>query len=64
MSGHYSIDLVSDDAGWWHGKCQCGMDLGAFPEAEDAADALMQHAFDVGFKLGYENRPSGPEVSE
>lgn len=44
MSDHYSVDFERNDEGWWPGRCVCGADLGMFPDAEDACDALMDHA--------------------
>lgn len=46
---HYSVELEPDDEQWWPGRCSCGADLGPFPTAEDAADGLMQHAYDAGY---------------
>jgi hypothetical protein len=46
---HFSVDFERDDEGWWPGRCNCGADLGVFPEAEDATDALMQHAREQGY---------------
>lgn len=45
---HYSIDFERDDEGWWIGRCKCGWEGGWFPDAEDAADALMDHAYTEG----------------
>lgn len=45
---HYSVELCLNEEGWWHGRCHCGLDLGMFPDAEDACDALMDHAYEVG----------------
>ena len=62
MSDHYSVDFVQDHQGWWQGRCNCGRDLGVFPDPEDACDALMDHAF----RAGYESRgylPLPPETS-
>lgn len=61
---HYSVDFFSDDAGWWSGQCQCGADLGAFPTAEDAADALMEHAFDAGFRAASSHDETCPTCGE
>jgi len=52
VSDHYSLDLAEDDQGWFPGRCNCGADLGIFPTAEDACDALMDHAFDAGIVWG------------
>lgn len=40
--------MAEDDDGWWKPACCCGKELGIFPTAEDAADALMQHAYEQG----------------
>jgi hypothetical protein len=50
MSGtdHYSMDLAPDEEGWWPGRCKCGWDGGMYPSADDAADALMDHAYTEG----------------
>ena len=48
MSAHYSVEFERDGGGWWPGRCQCGWDGGMYPDAEDAADALMDHAFAAG----------------
>lgn len=45
---HYSVGLEANDEQWFPGRCSCGVDLGMFPTAEDAADALMDHAFSAG----------------
>jgi hypothetical protein len=47
--GHYSVALEPNDEQWWPGKCNCGYDAGMFPTAEDACDALMEHAFAEGY---------------
>jgi hypothetical protein len=48
MSDHYSVEFEQNDEGWWLGRCHCGADLGFFPDAEDACDALMDHAYEAG----------------
>lgn len=48
MSDHYTTELVENDEGWWLAECVCGARLGTFPGAEDAADALMFHAYQAG----------------
>lgn len=48
MSDHYSADFVQDHNGWWQGRCNCGLDLGMFPDPEDVCDALMDHAYEAG----------------
>lgn len=48
VSDHYSVDFVQDHQGWWQGRCNCGLDLGVFPDPEDACDALMDHAYEAG----------------
>lgn len=52
MSGgeHYSIALEQDAEGWWPGDCKCGWRGGMYPSAEDACDALMDHAYAVGIE--------------
>jgi hypothetical protein len=47
---HYSTEFERDDEGWWPGRCVCGWDGGMYPDAEDAADALMDHAADAARK--------------
>jgi hypothetical protein len=44
LGQHATAELVRNDEGWWPALCFCGWDGGLFPSAEDAADALMQHA--------------------
>lgn len=46
---HYTVDFEPDDAEWWPAVCVCGKKLGVFPTAEDACDALMQHARVQGY---------------
>lgn len=46
---HYSVEFRQDEAGWWRGKCVCGWGGGAYPDVEDAADALMDHAYEQGY---------------
>ena len=48
MSEHYSVALEPDEDDWYDGRCHCGKDLGKFPTAEDACDALMDHAYFEG----------------
>lgn len=48
MSDHYSVEFQENAEGWWPAKCNCGVDLGLFPEAEIAIDELMDHARSVG----------------
>ncbi len=40
---HYSIGFWEFE-GWWPAECVCGWDGGVYPSAEDACDALMDHA--------------------
>jgi hypothetical protein len=47
VSDHYSVDFY-EEASWWEAKCNCGANLGVFPDAETACDALMQHAYEEG----------------
>lgn len=44
---HYSTDFF-EEGGWFHGRCFCGWDGGLFPTSEDACDALMDHAYEMG----------------
>lgn len=46
---HFSVDLFEDDNGWFPVQCECGWRGGVFPTAEDACDALMQHAREQGY---------------
>ena len=41
---HLSTDFYKNDEGWWVPACECGWSSGPVPDAETAADALMQHA--------------------
>lgn len=41
---HLSVDFYENDEGWWEPRCACGWSFGVVPDAETAADALMQHA--------------------
>lgn len=52
MSAHVTVDLEPDEEGWYPAVCQCGQNLGVFPGAEDAADALMDHAYNAGLRDG------------
>lgn len=45
---HYTVDLEPDAEGWFLARCDCGWLAGPFPAAEDAADALMDHAYEQG----------------
>jgi len=45
---HYSVEFEQNAEGWFEPKCSCGQQLGVFPDAETAADALMQHAYEQG----------------
>lgn len=44
---HYTVEFAEHE-GWWRARCNCGADLGVYPDGEDAADALMQHAYEQG----------------
>ena len=48
MRNHYSVALEETAEGWFPGRCNCGWDGGDFPTAEDACDALMDHAYGEG----------------
>ncbi len=50
MSTHVTIRLEENDEGWWEAICQCNWYGGLFPTAEDAADALMDHAYTEGIE--------------
>lgn len=56
VADHWSVDLERNGEGWWPGRCACGADLGFFPEAEDAADALMAHALGEGHRAAADLR--------
>ena len=46
---HYTREgTFNDRGGWWEAICDCGAKLGVFPDAEEACDALMQHAYEQG----------------
>ena len=47
-SDHYSIAFFENDEGEWEAYCKCSIGLGFFPSAEDACDALMEHAYIEG----------------
>lgn len=59
---HYSVNFEPNERGWIHAECQCGWVFGLCPNAEDAADALMEHAYeqavlenrDVAYDDGYQ----------
>lgn len=59
MSAHFSTDFFEDDGGWWPARCHCGWDGGMFPAAEDAADALMDHAQDIARRRPASRREGG-----
>lgn len=69
MSDHYASDFTADDDGFWPGKCECGWNGGLFPGPEDAADALMDHAYEHGWKgcrrvhLPMTTQPKNPLMS-
>jgi len=46
---HYSVNFEPNDEGWYVPECQCGWTWAPVPDAEDAADALMQHAREQGY---------------
>lgn len=48
MPEHYSVDLTENDEGWYIGVCNCGWGGALYPSAEDACDALMDHAYEAG----------------
>lgn len=49
MSDHYSDEFEPNGDGWWNARCVCGWSQGGvFPTAEDACDALMDHAYNAG----------------
>lgn len=45
---HYSAGFEQNDEGWYEPECNCGWKFGPCPDAETAADALMQHAYEQG----------------
>lgn len=46
---HVSADFYENDEGWWEPRCCCGWYFGGVvPSAEDACDALMDHAYAAG----------------
>lgn len=52
MSAHMSVSLEPNGDGWYPLVCGCDQNLGVFPSAEDAADALADHAYAVGRQDG------------
>lgn len=62
MSAHFSVDFERDDEGWWPGRCHCGWNGGMYPDAEDAADALMDHAQDVGYAFALAGSAEGKDA--
>lgn len=46
---HYIVAFEENEDGWWVPHCNCGFKLSAHPTAEDAADALMWHAYERGY---------------
>lgn len=47
---HYTKEGSMDaESGWYEPVCVCGAKFGVFPDAEVAADALMQHAYERGY---------------
>jgi len=46
---HYSVNFERNEDGWYVPECVCGWKWAAVPDAEDAADALMQHAREQGY---------------
>jgi len=57
VSDHCCIDFAERDDGWWLAVCNCGWQNGAYPTAEDACDALMDHAYEAGFA---DDKPEQP----
>jgi hypothetical protein len=57
LQQHYSVDLDDlVDGGFVKATCGCGADLGVYPTYEDAADALMWHAYERGIRDEAESR--------
>lgn len=48
MIDHYCIGLDEPKDGWYIGQCKCGWNGGEYPTADDACDALMDHAYEEG----------------
>ena len=46
---HFTNDLTENAEGWWPAVCECGWQGGMYPSPEDAADGLMQHAYEAGW---------------
>lgn len=44
---HFSVDFFADEEGWWIPRCNCGFVGSPCPDAEDAVDVLMDHAYEV-----------------
>lgn len=40
---HGCADLDTDDEGWMVIVCDCGLNLGQFPDSASAVDALIDH---------------------
>lgn len=47
---HYSVNFEENDEGWYVPECQCGWTWAPVPDAETAADALMEHAYVQGVR--------------
>lgn len=45
---HFSVDFAENAEGWWVPRCMCEWEGGPCPTAEDACDALMDHAYESG----------------
>ncbi len=41
--------IEPNEEGWFIPRCQCGWKWIACPDAETAADALMEHAYEQGY---------------
>jgi hypothetical protein len=46
--------LRTDDDGFIWAACECGQQLGPFPDEETCVDALMSHAYSEGERAGIE----------
>ena len=48
--------ILQDGSGWHFAECICGYETPRMPSQEDVADALMEHAYDVGRTAGRSGR--------
>lgn len=61
---HFTVAFEESERGWWIPRCSCGAKGEAYPTAEDACDALMEHAYQCGYAdaSAASNQERGPDV--